>query len=314
MANSSILELQIQSFNSTLSRVFWFLLISFSLLALVVLGVIANVKVCSVLVRGRRFKKHLSNFMLFHLSITDLIYRLIVIPGYLAAKYFPVKTRSELSCKVAYTCLRAVYTAVFTSLVVIAFDRYQSITKPFKRLRRKPKLFLWIFVVWGYSTVCALPQFFNDGIGTLTINLTHFSNSTSYVFQICVATKESSSKRILIIFYFILGFLVPLVLITIAYIKIALFLWRKSRNRVLNQAAVNSRRRALQMLVLMVLGFLICLGPSQLKKLMESLGVIQDNAAVATTVFIFQLSSSLINPILYSHYSSEFKQGLKNGK
>ena len=313
MANFSIFQPQIQSLSSSLPNLTLVLLICFSFLGLVICGVIANVQVCRVLVRGRRFKKHLSNFMLFHLSITDLIYRLVVVPGFVAAKYFPVRNRSELFCKFADTCLYTVFTAVFSSLVVIAFDRHQSITKPFQHLRRKPKFFRWILVVWGYSTVCALPQFFNDGIGTFTFNLADYSNST-YVFQICITTKDGASKKILAIFYFISGFLVPLVLISSAYSKIALFLWRKSRDRVLNQAAFKSRRRAFQMLVLIVLGFVICLGTPQLKELMESLGVVQVNAAVAITVSIFQLSNSLINPIIYSHYSSEFKHGLKNGK
>ena len=159
MANFSIFQPQIQSLSSALPNLTLVLLICFSFLGLVICGVIANVQVCRVLVRGRRFKKHLSNFMLFHLSITDLIYRLVVVPGFVAAKYFPVRNRSELFCKFADTCLYTVYTAVFSSLVVIAFDRHQSITKPFQHLRRKPKFFRWILVVWGYSTVCALPQF-----------------------------------------------------------------------------------------------------------------------------------------------------------
>lgn len=147
MANFSIFQPQIQSLNSALSNLTLVLLICFSFLGLVICGVIANVQVCRVLVRGRRFKKHLSNFMLFHLSITDLIYRLVVVPGYLAAKYFPVRNRSELFCKFADTCLYTVYTAVFSSLVVIAFDRHQSITKPFQHLAVNPSFFVgfWLF-------------------------------------------------------------------------------------------------------------------------------------------------------------------------
>ena len=43
------------------------------LLFLVITGVLANTFVCIVLVRERRFKKHISNFMLFHISITDMV-------------------------------------------------------------------------------------------------------------------------------------------------------------------------------------------------------------------------------------------------
>ena len=314
--NSSAVNLQIVLQSLQLSYLTLVLFVCGFLLVLVILGAIANVTVCNVLVRGGRFKKHLSNFMLFHLSLTDMVYRLVVVPGHIAAKYSPAESKSVILCKFAETCLDTVYTAVFTSLVVIAFDRHQSITKPFQRLRSKPKFLRWILVVWGYSIVCALPQMFNDGIGTLTFDLTNFTKdqNLTFVFQICSVTKEDSSQRVAAVVYFILGFLVPLVLITIAYSKIALFLWRKSRDRMVNQAALKSKTKALQMLILLVLGFVICLGTPQVKKLLDSFGVLRHTVAFVIVVLILRLSSSLVNPIIYGLYSAEFKQGLKNRK
>ena len=134
------------------------------LLFLVVIGVLANIAVCSVLVRDRRFKKHISNFMLFHLSITDMVYRLIVVPAQLIALMLPIQNKPALLCKFAKTLTNAVHTAVFSSLVVIALDRQQSITKPFKRLGHNPKFHLHVLVIWGYSIVISTPQIYIEEV------------------------------------------------------------------------------------------------------------------------------------------------------
>lgn len=308
---------RIEGLNSLLSSLTLVLLGSGFLLCLVIVGVMANITVCIVMVRGRRFKKHLSNFMLFHLSITDIVYRLIVVPGQYAAILYPIENKPTMLCKVAKTFLYTVYTAVFTSLVIIAFDRHQCITKPFQRLRHKPKFYRYVLAVWGYSVVCALPQMFNGGIGTYALNYTipfkgdNFSNFTQRTWLLCSSSNEGSSQRIVTTIYFILGFFVPLVIITVAYSKIAVFLWRRSRNGMVNQTALKSKGKALRMLVWIVLGFVVCFGAPQLKDLMESFGF-KDQLVFSILAFSLRLSSSLINPIIYGFYSAEFKQGLKN--
>ena len=93
MTYSSPVELQIHSLNSTLSHLIWALLVFFTLMRLVILGVLANMKFFASF-----FKKLVSDFMLFHVTIKDLVYRLVDVPGNSAAKYFLVRTRSELIC------------------------------------------------------------------------------------------------------------------------------------------------------------------------------------------------------------------------
>ena len=104
--------------------------------------------------------------------------------------------------------------------------------------------------------------------------VTYPSNGVNitYTWQICLPSK-GSTQRILTSVYFILGFLLPLGIITVAYSKIALYLWRKSRkNQATNQAALKSKGKALQMLVLSVLGFVVCLGVPQVNDLISSFG------------------------------------------
>ena len=282
------------------------------LLFLVVIGVLANIAVCSVLVRGRRFKKHISNFMLFHLSITDMVFRLIVVPAQLIALMLPIQNKPALLCKLAKTLSYAVHTSIFASLVVIALDRQQSITKPFKRLGHNPKFHLHVLVIWGYSIVISTPQIYIEEVRNLlnvTVPSVDGGMNRTYHWQVCLPSK-GSTQRLLAIVYFILGFLVPLLIITVAYSKIAVYLWRKSRNPATNQAALKSKGKALQMLVFMVFGFVLCLGIPQLNDLMGSFGF--DVQIFALCALLLQLSSSVVNPIIYGCYSAEFKQGLRN--
>lgn len=315
MNTSAIISSPVQWTSSLLSQLTLFFFGCLLLLCLVIVGLVANITVCVVMFRGGRFKKHLSNFMLFHLSITDIAYRLIVVPGQWASIFYPFETKPTMLCKVAKTFLYTFNTAVFTSLVVTAFDRHQSITRPFQRLKHKPKLYRYLLAVWGYSIMCALPQMLNSGNGTHAVNFTlpaKGANST-YAVHFCVSSNTGSSQRIVALIYFVLGFLVPLLLITVAYSKISVFLWRKSRNRMINQAALKSKGKALRMLVLMVLGFVICLGVPQLYELMKSFGF-KGQAAIGVLSVILYLSSSVINPVIYGLYSAEFKQGLKQGR
>ena len=311
---SAIISSPIQWTSSWLSPLTLFLFGCLLLLCLLIVGFIANITVCVVMLRGGRLKKHLSNFMLFHLSITDIAYRLIIVPSQWASIFYPLENKPTMFCKVAKTLLYAFNTAVFTSLVVIAFDRHQSITRPFQRLRHKPKFYRCLLAVWGYSIVCGLLQMLDSGNGTHAVNFTISAKgrNSTYAFHFCVSSTAGLTQRIVATIYFILGFLVPLVIITAAYSKISVFLWRKSRNRMINQAALKSKGKALRMLVLLVLGFVVCLGVPQLYDLMKSFGF-KDQAAIAVFTVILQLSSSVINPVIYGFYSAEFRQGLKQG-
>ena len=301
--------------NARFSRLTSWLPSLYFVISLVVLGLIANITICFVMLRDGRFKKHFSNFMLFHLSITGIAYRLIVVPSQWAALFYPFRVKPTMLCKVARTVRFTFNTAVFTSLVIIAYDRHQSITRPFESLKHKPKFYRYLLAVWGYSLFCAVPQMYNAG--TLALNYTSSHNATdvTVAFHHCSATSKKGSVTSITVakIYYILGFLVPLVVIIIAYSNIYVFLRRKRCNHMINQAALKSKGKALRMLVLVVLGFVVCLGVPQLYDLTKSFGF-EDQAAIAVLSVILQLSSSVINPVIYGLHSAEFKQGLKKGR
>ena len=224
---------------------------------------------------------------------------------------FPIQNKPAWLCKFAKTLLCAVHTAVFTSLVAIALDRHGSITNPLKRMGHNPRLHLYILVIWGYSIFSATPQIYIEEVRYMrnfTISSADGVNKT-YLWHVCSPSKGSIQKMLTII-YFIMGVVLPLLIITAAYSKITVYLWRKSRNRETNKAALKSKGKALRMLVLMVLGFVVCLGIPQVKDVMDSFGF--DVQIFALFALVLQLSSSVVNPIIYGFYSAEFKTGLRN--
>ena len=310
--NISDVNLQIQVARSSLSTVTLAFLAGGFLLFLIILGILANVTVCVIMIPGGRFKKHLSNFMLVHLSMTDIVYRLIVVPSQLIATILPMQNKALL-CKVTTAVLFSVRTAIFTSLVVIAFDRHHFITKPFQRLGYKPNFLIYILAVWGYSIACALPRTYAEGLTFAGINYTYSKDGINNTIPFILCSPSSGfNQEILATIYFILGFFLPLIIITVAYSKIAVYLWRKSHNGTTNQAALKSKGKALRMLVLLVLGFVVCFGVSQLKELMIAFGVYFP--AFSHLEVVLQLSSSLVNALIYGLYSAEFKQGLRKWK
>ena len=265
MNTSSVINLRTHWIHARFSPLTSWLPSYYTVISLVVLGLIANITVCFVLFRGGRFKKHLLNFMLFHLSITGIAHLLVVVPIQWVALFYPFRTKPTMLCKVAKTLRFTFNTAVLTSLVIIVFDRHQSITRPFQRLKHKPKFYRYLLAVWGYSLLCAVPQTYNAGTLVLDYTISYNETNVTIDFHHCsVPSNKGFASSIVAIIYYILGFLVLLLVIIIAYSNIYVFLRRKGRNRMINQAALKSSGKALRMLVLMVLGFLVCLGVSQL--------------------------------------------------
>lgn len=281
------------------------------LLFLFVAGLLANITVCTVMAKRHCIKKHISNFMLFHLSITDMLYRLVVFPALWIIMLFLLQSKPAWLCKGSKTLLSTVHTAVFTSLVMIAVDMHQKITKPFSRVGHNPKFYLYVLAIWGYSFVTATPQIYIEEVAELHFTIPLEGVNTTFLWQYCYPSR-GISQQWLAICRFVLGFVIPLLVITLAHSKIAIYLRRKSRQGRTNQAALKSKGKALRMLVLMVLGFVVCLGIPQVNSLLYSFNsrvLILDYFGV-----VLHLSTSLVNPILYGIYSAEFKQGLRNWK
>lgn len=90
-------------------------------LLLIVLALTVNAFICYIMIRGKRYKRNRSNLFITHLSMVELVYRLLIFPLliYLAV---PSSGIQSFHCKVVSFFLRTSASAIFVSLVAIAAD------------------------------------------------------------------------------------------------------------------------------------------------------------------------------------------------
>lgn len=113
---------------------------------LIVLGIIVNLAICFVMLRKNRYRRNTSNLFILHLSVTELVYRLLIFPVVI---YIAVQTSgvSSIHCKLISFISETCGSAILVSLVAIAIDRYQHIVHPLGSFKSKKKTFSQVSLV-----------------------------------------------------------------------------------------------------------------------------------------------------------------------
>ena len=118
-------------------------------------GVLLNLLVIYVMLRSRKIRTSISSFLIFHLSLTHVLYHvgvpLLTISG--------LEDSPQSSCK-AFVFIELLCAAVvFSSFAAIAWNRHKNISQPFKSLAPQylKTYLLLIESVWLYAFVTAMP-------------------------------------------------------------------------------------------------------------------------------------------------------------
>lgn len=113
----------------------------------------------------------------------------------------------------------------------------------------------------------------------------------------------------------VLTFVVPLVTIIFANGAIFVSLRRRCQRGLVHKAAAKSKSKAALMLGLVVSGFVVCWAPSITMTTVRSYRGLHNTpidviVGVCLSANLLVLCSSLVNPLIYSFYSSGFKNDL----
>ena len=116
--------------------------------------VFLNLMVVYVMLRSHKIRTSISSFLIFHLSLTHVLYHVAV----------PVLRRNDfnnspLSCKAFVLMELSCAAAIFSSLAAIAWDRQRNILQPFKSLtpRRLKTYLLLLTAIWIYALMFSTP-------------------------------------------------------------------------------------------------------------------------------------------------------------
>ena len=293
----------------------WFSSILSIAIFLLVFGIVANGVICFVMFRGKRYKKNTSNIFILHLSVTELVIRLLIFP----IVVYSLITTSEIEsvqCKFISLFSNTFASATFISLAAIAIDRYQNIVYPMKALKSRRKPVHLIFLVWLYAILVSIPSV----LSVKSISIYEIPEAQGMDCENCTDIEicdmpQNAMGQVSTTLYFVFAFLVPLILIFVLYSKITIVLHQRSSNGIMHKVAARSKSKAVRMLVLAVFGYALSLGPVSLFAMLRSYGNHNNTSfhqlfAVSWMVEILTLTSSLGNPIIYAYYNRDFRKEL----
>lgn len=281
----------------------------------ILLGVLVNGTVCFVMLRGKRNRRNTLNFFVLHLSVTELVVRLLIFLTVVCSLFATWEIES-VQCKILRLFSTSFSSAVFLSLAAIAFDRYQNIIYPMNALKSNKNPVHLVFLVWLCAITISIPCVVS--VNSISIKETPEAqglNFESYPDSKLCDISQNAMGQVSTTLYFILAFVIPVAAIFALYINIAIFLHRRSNSGIMHKVVARSKSKAVRMLIVAVLGYVLSLGPASLFSMLRSYGYLgsmsfEDKLTLIWVVEFVTLTSSLGNPIIYSYYNGDFRKEL----
>ncbi|XP_021702487.1 trissin receptor isoform X1 [Aedes aegypti] len=182
-----------------------------------------NLLVILVVTLSRRLRS-ITNFFLANLAVADLCVGVFCVMQNLTIYLIESWVFGDFLCKMYQFVHSLSYTASIFILVVICMERYFAIIHPItcKQILTSRRLRLVIVAVWITSAVYSVPKFIF--VRTITNNLGDDQLET-----ICIINRKAFNSELFDIINFALLYLLPLLVMTVLYSRIAIALWKSSR-------------------------------------------------------------------------------------
>ncbi|CAL7939521.1 unnamed protein product [Xylocopa violacea] len=186
------------------------------------------------------------------------------------------------------------------NLTVMAVERWLLVAKPMKAMSIRHAVILG-FLVWIYALCLSLPPLF--GWGSYGPEAANVSCSVSW--EVHDPNTKSESY---IGFLFILGLVVPVLVIVSSYTAIL-----RTLRRVSKRAGASGRRetKITKMVALMITAFLLAWSPYAALALAAQYFDVKPSASLAVLPALLAKSSICYNPIIYAGLNSQFPRSLK---
>ncbi|CAD5119482.1 unnamed protein product [Dimorphilus gyrociliatus] len=251
----------------------------------------------------------LINFLLLNLALADLLFALTVIPGKII-KYLTVLDNSlqmgNAVCKI-YTYLTYTITDItITLLIAISFLRlaivvYTTQTAKYRSFKNISKLTacIWVLISALHTPLVAVATVKSKG--NKYAGIVYCGIDDEYINSVLLSLSIG-------------GYFVPAFLITVVYALIAYHLKNETNDNTID-AAKERTRRALKMMVVVVLVFLLSWLPTHLNTILSMKQIYLKSVwfeLLRLLCDILAYGNSCVNPFIYNFMSSEFKTAFRN--
>nr|XP_033798790.1 galanin receptor type 1-like [Geotrypetes seraphini] len=272
------------------------------------LGITGNTLVMIVIgrIKSKRSRSTTNTFIL-NLSIADLSFLLFCVPFQATIYSLSEWVFGAFLCKfVHYFVMVSMLVSIFT-LVAMSVDRYIAVVhaKRSPCIRSKKNASIGVTVIWILSSVIAIPVAQHQ-------SLTGHKQAPNSTFCWEQWPKDIAAKQTYKVSIIIIGYLLPLVLITCCYAKVLHHLHKKVKN--ISKKSERSKKKTAQTVLLVIAVFLISWMPHHIITLWVVFGTFPLNdASFAFRIISHCLSygNSCINPIIYAFLSENFRKACR---
>ena len=246
--------------------------------------------------------RNMTSFLFVNMAVADLMVAVFQMP--VSITHFYVFGSSDF---VAYFNCRFLYYAVYVStiasifcLTVMAFDRYFAVVHPFRQSIwfRKPKIITPIIWISSMALMSIVPVAFKLGHDKCEMDRSLYLPFHAYFFAV--------------------GFLLPLAVISVLYTLVARKLWLHEVPVDHNQQEPEiPKKKVIRMLIIVVVVFAVCWLPVHVYQMGDSVTFVSGDPVnwghyvIIYICYWFSHANSAINPWLYILLNGKMKSALK---
>ncbi|XP_029463153.1 probable G-protein coupled receptor 83 isoform X1 [Rhinatrema bivittatum] len=277
---------------------------------IIVMSLFGNVLVCHVVIKNKRMHSATSLFIV-NLAVSDIMITLLNTPftlvRFVNSSWVFGKAMCHVSRFVQY-CSLHVSTLTLTA---IALDRHQVILNPLKPRMSMTKGALSISIIWAMGACFSIPH-------AIYQKLFQYNYRETTVRSLCVPDFPEPAElfwKYLDLSTFLLLYLLPLLIITITYTRLAKKLWmRNAIGDVTTEQYITHRKnkkKSIKMLILVVVVFAVCWFPLNCYVVLISSLDIKSKHTLYFALHWFAMSSTCYNPFIYCWLNESFRLELK---
>ena len=264
------------------------------------------------ILRTKPALRTLTHAFLTNLVVADLLLALLT-PFEAVATFSAVYVFGDYGCKLQRTSLYFFYAASILTLSAISLERYVAICHPLKYDGFKKRKTRIIVSIWLFSALIVIPHIYLSEERTLNGEMVCFQFHT---------TDKTRSPFFWGYFIpcFLLLYLVPLIIMGIAYWKVGRKLLELEHRLAVNStldlsSTVEIRNEVLRMMFVVLVFFVIQWTPFEIVEILDSAPgatrTVNPISSYRVIVNMIAFSNAVFNPILFGFMSKPFREGFK---